>query len=72
MNLGYLLPKDSDERIIIFREMFPVILDLAKQGDPVVENELVDLYDGSYGVEKDNEEAFYWALKSAEQGYWRS
>ena len=72
VNLGYLLPKDSDERIIIFREMFPVILDLAKQGDPVVENELVDLYDGSYGVEKDNEEAFYWALKSAEQGYWRS
>lgn len=72
VNLGYLLPKDSDERIIIFREMFPVILDLAKQGDPVVENELVDLYDGSHGVEKDNEEVFYWALKSAEQGYWRS
>ena len=69
VNFGYLLPEDSDERIIIFREMFPVILDLAKQGDPVVEKELVDLYNGGYGTEKDNEEAFYWALKSAEKGY---
>ena len=72
VNLGYLLPKNSDERTTIFREMLPIILDLAKQGDPVVENELVDLYSEGYGTAKDDEEAFYWALKSAEQGYWRS
>ena len=72
VNLGYLLPKNSDERTTIFREMLPIILDLAKQGDPVVEDELVDLYSEGYGTAKDDEEAFYWALKSAEQGYWRS
>lgn len=72
LNVAYSLPKDSQERSVIFYDIFDAVRSLAEGGDVIAQNELADLYGGGYGCTQNNEENFRWMKASAEGGYWRS
>lgn len=65
LNTIYALPKESEKRKDIIKEVLPSLRRLAEQGDIFAMNELVDV--------EDNEQEVQQLLElSAQNGYWRS
>ena len=65
LNTIYALPKESEKRKDIIKEVLPSLRRLAEQGDVFAMNELA-------GVEDDEQEAQRLLEISAQKGYWRS
>ena len=65
LNTIYALPKESEKRKDIIKEVLPSLRRLAEQGDVFAMNELAD-------VEDDEQEAQRLLEISAQKGYWRS
>ena len=73
INYAYILKYSGESEDVyskIFKDNFKKIYKLAESGDVFAQNELADLYDGSYINDYDKRK--YWLQKSAEGGYWRS
>ena len=55
--MAYSLPKDSEERTIIFNQTFESVLQLAETGDVFAQNEVADLFKNGDGISKNSAES---------------
>lgn len=53
----------------LYTEALPLYLSAAKQGNPEAQLKLASMYKYAQGVEKNEQQAKYWARKAAAQGY---
>ena len=72
LNSAHVLPEEAPERVGIFQEVFPLVLQLAKNGDAMAQYELADMYENGCGCTKNIDESLRWLKTSAEQGCWRA
>ncbi|MCM1235595.1 MAG: sel1 repeat family protein [Ruminococcus flavefaciens] len=75
LNYGYNLywsGEELDKADEIFSECFPLVKEMAENGDAIAQNELGDMYLNGTGTEKNETLGESWILKSAQQGYFRS
>lgn len=73
-----LLSEDNDKkkkadglyRAHKYKEALSIWQEFAEKGDAECQYNVGDCYANGYGVPKNDQKAFYWFLKSAEQDYW--
>lgn len=72
LNLFQKLDPDGPETDRVIGELFPVLIQLANDGDVIAQNELAELYLGDYPREENRELGLYWLKLSAQAGYFYS
>ena len=70
MNVGQAQGNETEKAFILFEEKkyeqsFPIMLKLAKDGNPKAQGTIARMYGRGWGTEKNEKEAFYWASLGA-------
>ena len=65
---GYGTKKDEASSQKIFKRIFPVLKDMAEQGDTTAQIQVGCMYELGAGVEQNEEQAVYWFMQAAKQG----
>lgn len=65
---GYGTKKDEASAQKIFKRIFPVLKDMAEQGDTTAQIQVGCMYELGAGVEQNEEQAVYWFIEAAKQG----